>query len=139
MKYFNLYRISTVLLVFFCVTHTAGGMLSRVSRGKEADAVLSSMKSVHFEVQGASCTYYDFYFGFGLMVSVFFLFSALVTWNLGGLDSRGRAASAPIAWGLFGSFVITAALSWLYFFIAPGVTATLIAILLGLTCVKKNW
>ena len=139
MKYLNLYRISSYLLLFFCATHTIGGMLSNKSRGAEADAVLSSMKSVQFAVQGASCTYYGFYFGFGIMVSIFLLFSAILAWYLGGLDAKSKAALSPVTWAFFASHAATAFLSWAYFFIAPGVTATLIAVLLGLACVKKSW
>lgn len=139
MKYFNLYRVSAYLMIFFFAAHTFGGMLSGKSRGSEADDVISSMKSVHFDVQGMSCTYYDFYFGFGILFSVFLVFTTVVAWHLGGLDGKGRAALSPIAWALFGSFVLTALMSWVYFFIAPGVTATLIAVLLGLACVKKSW
>jgi hypothetical protein len=139
MRYFNLYRISSCLLLFFCATHTIGGMFSRPGRGAEADAVLSSMKSVKFAVQGANCTYYGFYFGFGIMVSIFLLFSAVLAWHLGGIDAEGRAALSPVAWAFFASHAATAVLSWVYFFIAPGVTATVIAVLLGLACIRKSW
>jgi hypothetical protein len=44
-------------------------MLSQKSLGPESDAVFSSMKAVHFNFNGASCTWYGFWFGFGLMAS----------------------------------------------------------------------
>ena len=138
MKYFNLYRISSYLLIFFAFTHTVGGLLSKKDFGPEADATLSSMKAVYFNVMGASRSYYDFYFGFGITVTVFFLFSAAVSWFIGGMGPGDRLAVRPIAWGLFISYVLVAGISWVYFFIAPSVTATIIAILLGIACVKGN-
>jgi hypothetical protein len=133
-KRFNPYRIAAVLLVVFCVTHTAGGMLSRKSRGQAADDVFTAMQSVHFDVMGADCTFHGFWFGFGLMVSVFLLFSALVAWQLGGATGEERPRLAPIAWGLFACQVGVAVLSWAYFFPAPGVISTMIAALVGAGC-----
>jgi hypothetical protein len=138
MKYFNLYRVSSCLLIFFAVTHTIGGLLSKKDYGQEADAVLSSMKAVHFNVMGTGRTYYDFYFGFGITGSVLFLFSAAVAWFIGGMKSGARAAMKPIIWAFFISYVLVAVISWIYFFIAPGITATIIAILLGMACIKGD-
>jgi hypothetical protein len=137
-KYINPYRIAAALLVVFCVLHTAGGLLSHKSRGSAADDVLSIMKNVQFTFMGVSCTYYGFYLGFGLMVSVFLLFAALVAWQLGGASHDERTRAAPIAWGLLAAMVLTAVLSWAYFFPAPGVMSSVIAVLLGVECVRGN-
>ncbi len=136
MKYFNLYRISTYLLIIFAVTHTFGGLLSKKSLGPEADAVLASMKEVHFNFMGADSTYYGFYFGFGLVTTLFLLFSAVVTWYLGGLRPEERVSLSPISWALFVSYVLMAVLSWVYFFAGPGVTSTIVAVLLGIACIR---
>jgi hypothetical protein len=87
----------------------------------------------------STLNYYNFYLGFGMLFSVFLPYTSVVAWHLGGLGAKGRAALAPIAWAFFGSFVLIAVMSRVYFFIAPGVTATLIAVLLGLACIKKSW
>jgi hypothetical protein len=131
MKHLNPYRIAAALLVFFCVMHTAGGMFSHRSLGPAADELSAAMRSVHFTVMGADCTFHGFSFGYGLMVSVFLLFAALVSWHLGGATAEQRANLSPVAWGLFASQVATAVLSWAYFFPGPGVTSTVIAALLG--------
>jgi hypothetical protein len=135
-QYFNLYRISSYLLVIFCLLHTFGGLLANAGHGSGADMVWSLMKSVHFDIMGSSVTWGGMYLGFGLLFSVFLLFSAFVTWYLGGLDNKGRIAFFPITWALFVSYFLVAVLSWAYFFVAPGVTATLIALLLGIIGIK---
>ncbi len=134
----NPYRIAAGLLVVFCAMHTAGGMLSRRSRGPAADSVLTVMRDVHFTFMGADCTFYGFWLGFGLMVSVFLLFSAVVAWHLGGASVAERRRLAPVAGGLFASQGLTAILSWAYFFPGPGVMSTAVAALIGLECVRPH-
>jgi hypothetical protein len=136
-RYFNGFRLSSYLLVLFCAGHSRGALLSTPHFGPEADAVLSSMKSVHFVAQHANDTWFGFYLGFGWLVSVFFLFSAVVTWHLGGLQSADeRRAMAAIIWALFLSYAASSYLSWTYFFIAPGVFSTAVAAILGFECLK---
>ncbi len=132
MKYFTVYRIAAYLLVLFCVGHTAGGMRSHKSLGSAADAVFASMKAVHFNFNGGDCTYYGFWFAFGLMVSVFLLFSAVVAWSL------DRVNVPLIAWALFVSHVANAVLSWAYFFAGPGVLSTVIAALFGIGALRRR-
>lgn len=132
------YRVAAILLVVFATLHTAGGVFGPHRFGAEPEAVFASMKSVEFRANGATCTWYGFWFGFGLLVTVFLLFSAMVAWHLGGMAPGDRRRLAPVAWALFAGQVATAALSWAYFFPAPGVTATLVAALIGLECVRDR-
>jgi hypothetical protein len=137
-KHLGVYRVATYLLVLFCLGHTGGGMLSQKSLGPEADAVLASMKAVHFDFNGATCTYHGFWLAFGLTASVFLAFSAIVAWSLDGLKAAEWARVAPIAWALCASHAANAVLSWRYFFAGPGVFATLITLLLGIGAVRSG-
>jgi hypothetical protein len=40
------------------------------------------MKVIEFNFNGATCTWYGFWFGFGLTASIFFLFSTIIAWQL---------------------------------------------------------
>jgi len=135
-RYFNGFRLSSYVLVLFFAGHTWGALLSVPHFGPAADAVLTEMKSVHFLAQNSNDTWFGFYLGFGWLVSVFFLFSAVVTWHLGGLEREEQRAMAPIVWALFLSYVVSAYLSWTYFFVAPGVFSIAVAALLGFECLK---
>src|SRR5260370_16672293 len=95
MKYLGVYRIAAYLLVLFCLGHTAGGMLAQKSLGPESDAVFSSMKAVHVNFNGAACTWYGFWFGLGLMASVFLPFSAVLAWSLALLSPTPCPRSSP--------------------------------------------
>ena len=121
-----LYRISSVLLVLFALGHTIG--FRHVDPGWNADAVVNGMRSVSFDVQGFHRSYWDFFTGFGLFVSVFFVFAAVLAWQFGS-TSRERLAAIPIQrWSFAICFVFIAVLTWRYFFLVPDVLSTLAAL-----------
>ena len=58
------------------------------------------MRSVHFDAQGFTRTYWDFFSAFGLFSSVFLSFAAVLAWLLGGLPAETLARVRGIAWAL---------------------------------------
>ncbi len=121
-----LYRVSSGLLVLFALGHTIG--FRRVDPRWNADGVVSSMRSVSFDVQGLNRSYWDFFSGFGLFVSVFLVFAAILAWQLASMSPERRAAIPLVRWSFALCFVLIAVLSWRYFFMVPGVFSTLIAL-----------
>ena len=90
------------------------------------------MRSIHFDAQGFSRTYWDFYVGFGFFVTAFLVFAAVLTWQFGGLPAQTLALMGSAVWGLAICFVAVTLLCWRYFFIAPivfsaAITACLLA------------
>lgn len=112
-----LYRIASILLVLFAVGHTFGFRRSKPEWGVEQ--LVTSMQEIPFVVQGFGRTYWDFYVGFGLFVTVLLLFAALVSWQLGSFSADTLLIMRVIEWAMAGCFVIVTILSWRYFFIAP--------------------
>ena len=88
------------------------------------------MRTIHFDVQGFSRTYWDFYTGFGLFVTIFLLFAAFLAWQLGGLPAQTLAGMRGITWALALCFVAVTVLSWGYFFIAPVVFSGVVTLCL---------
>jgi hypothetical protein len=123
-----LYRIASVLLLLFAAGHTLGFRQNNPEWG--ADAVLSSMRSIHFDAQGFNRTYWDFFSAFGLFFSVFLLFAAVLAWLLGRLPAETLARMRSIAWALAICFVAVTALSWRYTFATPIVFSTLVTLCL---------
>jgi len=82
-------RIAAILLVLFDIGHTLGLRQSDPKWG--VDALLASMRSIHFDAQGFSRTYWDLFVGAGLFVSVFLLFAAVLAWQLAGLPAETLA------------------------------------------------
>jgi hypothetical protein len=109
MKASALYRVAAVLLLLFDAGHTSGFPWSDPKWGVD----LGAMRSTHFYIMGFSRTYWDFYVGFGLFVSVFLL--ALM---------RGTA------WVFALCFTAITALSWKYFFVVPVVFSIVITVCL---------
>ncbi len=83
MKASLFYRIAAVLLLLFAIGHTLGFRQSDPAWG--VDAVLGSMRSIHFDVQGFSRSYWDLFVAAGFTISVFYFFSAILAWQLGSL------------------------------------------------------
>jgi hypothetical protein len=123
-----LYRISSVLLLLFAAGHTFGFRQNDPEWG--ADAVLGLMRSVHFDAQGFTRTYWDFFSAFGLLFTVFLLFAAVVAWLLGGLPAETLSRVRSIAWALAICFVAVTALSSRYTFTTPIVFSALITVCL---------
>jgi hypothetical protein len=122
------YRIAAVLIVLFAVGHTGGFLQSDPSWG--TDSLLASMKSIHFNIQGFSRSYWDFFVGFGLFVTMFLLFAAVLAWHLGGLAAETLAQTRLMAWAFALCFMGITVLSWRYFFAIPLVLSFLITVCL---------
>jgi len=120
-----LYRVSSVLLLLFAAGHTFGFRQNNPSWG--ADAVLGLMRSVHFDAQGFTRTYWDFFSAFGLFVSVFLLFAAVLAWLLSRLPAETLARVRSIAWALAICFAAITFVSWRYVFTIPIVFSIVIA------------
>ena len=112
-----LYRISSVLLLLFAFGHTIGFRQSDPTWG--VDTLLGSMRSIHFDVQGASRTYWDLFLAAGFSVGVFYLFSAVLAWQLGGLAPETLARMRVTVWALALCFAAVTVVSWRYLFILP--------------------
>ena len=128
MKAGILYRISSVLLALFAAGHTFG--FRQNNPEWRADAVLGLMRSVHFDAQGFTRTYWDFFSAFGLFFSVFLLFTAVLAWQLGGLPAETFARMRGTAWALAICFAAVTALSLKYAFTTPIVFSAMITMCL---------
>ena len=117
MKASLFYRIAAVLLLLFAVGHTLGFRQSDPTWG--VDALLDSMRSIHFDVQGFHRSYWDFFVGAGFSVGVFYLFAAILAWQLGGLPAATLALMRGTAWAFALCFAAITVVSWIYLFIIP--------------------
>ncbi len=115
MKASLFYRMAAGLLLLFDAGHTSGFPWSDPKWGVD----LGPMQSTHFYVMGFSRTYWDFYVGFGLFVSVFLLLAMVLAWQLGGLPPESLARMRGTAWVFALCFAGITVLSWRYFFMIP--------------------
>ena len=124
------FRVAAVLLLLFCAGHTAGGMLAQKSMGGASDVVFAQMKAVHFACNGSDCTWYGFWYGFGMTVSVFLLLSAVIAWQLDRVPPTAWKSTAVIAWALIAAHAANTVLSLKFFFMAPTIFSLCVTALL---------
>jgi len=117
MKASTFYRIAAVLLLLFAIAHTLGFRHSEPVWG--VDALLGSLRSTHFDVQGFDRTFWDFFVAAGFSVGVFYLFAAIFAWQLGRLPAATLALMRGTAWAFALSFAAITVVSWRYLFIIP--------------------
>src|ERR1700746_302843 len=114
MKASIFYRIAAVLLLLFAIGHTLGFRQSDPQWG--VDALLASMRSIHFNVQGFNRTYWDLFEAAGFSVGVFYLFAAILAWQLGGLPAEILGRMRGTSWAFALCFAAITFVSWMYLF-----------------------
>lgn len=117
MKASMFYRIAAVLLLLFAAGHTFGFQQSDPAWG--VDALLTSMRSIHFDVQGFNRTYWDLFVAAGFSAGVLYLFAAILAWQLGGLPVATLALMRGTAWAFALAFAAITVVSLRYLFIIP--------------------
>lgn len=138
MKLLSPFRIATYLLLLFCLGHTAGGMLEQKSLGPASDAVFAAMKSVHFMFNGSDATWYGFWFGFGITLSAYIVFSAIIAWQLDKVPRERWRDVSVIAWALTATQLASALLSFKYFFLGPALLGLAVTALLTVGSLRKH-
>jgi len=128
MKASLFYRIASVLLVLFALGHTLGFRESDPKWG--VDTLFGLMRSIHFDVQGFSRTYWDLFVAAGLSVGVFYFFAAILAWQLGGLPAETLSLMRGTVWAFAVCFAAITAVSWTYLFILPIVFSMVITVCL---------
>jgi len=124
-------RIASVISFLYCAGHTSGYPWTPVV-GEHEMAIVESMKSDQFDVIGSMRSFWDFYIGFGLVVSGFMLAIAVALWQIASLARRGVNGLRPMILTFFIAFVINTIFEIQFFFVIPIVMAAAISILLGI-------
>src|ERR1700722_20863556 len=77
-------RIAAGVTLIPAGLHTMGGVFGDMGPGAAATAV-QAMKMNQFPLLGNARSYWDFYRGFGLAVSIFLTVESVIFWQLGSL------------------------------------------------------
>ena len=92
--------------------------------------MLASMRSIHFDAMGFDRTYWDFFSAAGFSVGLFYVFSAILAWQLGSLPPETLARMRGIAWSFAICFAAITVLSWKFLFLIPIVFSAVITVCL---------
>jgi hypothetical protein len=129
MKCSLFYRTAAILLLLFAVLHTHGFTHTDPRWG--VDALVASMRSIHFDALGSSRTYWDFYLGFGYSISALFVFSAVLAWQLASLPAETLARLRGVLWAFALCYAAITAIAWGYLFILPVVFSLIVTLCLA--------
>ncbi|HEX6773474.1 MAG TPA: hypothetical protein VF126_15690 [Acidobacteriaceae bacterium] len=123
-------RIASVLTFVHAILHTVGGVFGKIEPGPQQVAV-DAMKANTFPLMGAIRSFWIFYRGFGLAITIFLAAAAVVMWQLSSLARTDSHRLRPIYWTLLVAFLAMAVNSAVYFFLPPVIVEILIAICLA--------
>jgi hypothetical protein len=126
-----LLRIAAVLSLLYFLGHSAG-MPWTPSEGGATAVVVGGMKSFRFDVAGSVRTYWDFYQGFGLTISVFMLLEAALLWLLAALARQEPARVRPFVVAFLVANIAQLALVIRFFFLPPLVLSVANTLCLGI-------
>ncbi len=124
-------RIASVLTLIHSALHTIGGVFGKAAPGVAA-ATEAAMKANQFVVFGMTRTYFEFYRGLGLGITIALTAEAIVFWQLGTLAKTDAARLRPLMATFMIAYLVFAMNSYAFFFFGPVVTEILIAACLGM-------
>jgi hypothetical protein len=112
-----------VILAIFTLGHTVG-TISSITNSPDEAVVINTMQAHRFPVMGFHRTYWEFYRGFSVTITVLLAVLTAIAWQLATLARRNPAAALPIAVTVLVGCTANAVVSAEYFFTAPMVTST---------------
>lgn len=119
-------RIASVLTFIHAALHTIGGVFGKPGPGPATVAV-TAMKANSFLLMGNMRTYWDFYRGFGLGITIFLTAEAFVFWQLSSLAKTEARRLKPVLITFFVAYAAFAVNSYCYFFTLPVIVEAVIA------------
>ena len=122
-------RIAAVIALLNGAGHTAGAPWIPATDTAQL-ATIEAMKGQTFEIEGVHRTYWSFYFGFGVIISVFLFLQAIVLWQLGALAKTAAAPLRGVIAAFLAASLANAYLGWKYFFAIPTAMSVAIAVCL---------
>lgn len=137
MKSFFFLRIAAVLTFIHAALHTIGGVFGKPAPGPATVAVLA-MKTNSFLMMGNTRTFWDFYRGLGLGITIFLTAEAIIFWQLSLLAATGGRRLRPILITFLVAYAVLAVNSYAYFFIAPVIVEAVIAACLLLSIITAK-
>jgi len=125
-----LLRAASLLTLIHAVLHTIGGVFGKPDPGPASIAVLA-MQTNQFQWMGNTRSYWNFYIGFGLGITIFLTLDAIVLWLLASLAKSEAARLRPIILAYAIGYTAFAVNSYVYFFLGAVVTEILIVLCLA--------
>jgi hypothetical protein len=124
-----LLRVASVLVGVQAVAHTIGGVFGAPPPGTGMVA-MQAMRANHFLVMGLDRSYYQFFLGFGLAITLSLLVESVLFWMLSGMVRSSGPLLRPLLILYAISYVGVTLLAGLFFFPPPMIVDAMVAVLL---------
>ena len=125
------FRALAAVLAFFTLGHTVGTRHAITNAPQEA-AVITAMQSFRVPVMGFERTYWEFYRGFSVSISVLLATMMVIAWQLANLSRRDPRGAVPLAVTVLLACAAQVVVSFVYFFTAPMITSVLAVVCAGM-------
>jgi len=112
-------RLASLLALLQYVAHAAMFLSAKPTHGPEELAVVEAMKGHRFQFSGFSRSYWDFYFGYGLLAILMGMVEIIALWQLATVAKTDPRLVRPMVGLFLLANVAHAILAWNYFFPAP--------------------
>ncbi len=131
MKPWIWYRALAVILALFTLGHTLGTRHAVTTAPEEA-AVIAGMQGYRVPVMGFLRTYWEFYRGFSISISVLLATLMVIAWQLATLSRRNPREALPLGVTVLLACVGQGIVSFIYFFTAPMVMSVAAVVCAGM-------
>jgi hypothetical protein len=125
-------RVASILALVQAAGHWTSVIRWAATRGQDQLAVIDVMKAHTFNFQGFARSYWDLFFGYGLMAALPCVVEGVLFWQLASLTRGSDFRGAPIVALFIAANIAHAVLCWNYFFLTPIVLDVTIALCLSL-------
>ena len=118
-------RAASILVFIHAVMHTIGGVFGHQQPGPQTIAV-AAMKSNQFLLMGHMRSFWDFYRGMGLGISISLTAEAIILWQLASLAKTNARLARPMLITFAFAYAAFTVNSYTYFFAGPVIAELLI-------------
>ena len=130
-------RIAAVLTLIHAVLHTIGGVFGKVDPGP-ATVAFEAMQMNTFPWMGRTHSFWEFYRGLGLTVTLFLTLESVLMWQLASLAKADARRLRPMMITFLIAYLIMSINSYEYFFVGPVIVEILIALCFVLAIVNAG-
>ena len=124
-----LFRVSSILMVGLMIGHMSAYPWVSIKATQES-LLRTTMKSLPFVFMGERSTYWNLYFGWGILVGVLLLTLAGILWILSDVTTLRQRSTAGISAVISTTSLVGAYLSFRFFYIPPFVLFSIICTIL---------
>jgi len=135
MKHSLILKIASVIGLLFCIGHSMGYPWLP-AENTVATRIAADIRATSFSFAGQSRTLWNFYIGFGIIISVLLLLKAVLLWMVSLQVRQFGKSVQPMLVALLLAYLANALLSWTYFFMLPALFSIVISVLILCSIIK---